>query len=122
MAIQTSNWVGVSGNCYVHTIIDLLFSQDLTAILNVYNNVNYVFVKKQGLDYIPLYFGEAESLLERILGHEKWERAINLGINQIHASFTSTNKSQRTAIETDLRRMHRTPLNDQPTGQGLFGL
>lgn len=121
--LQTHPWKGASGNNYVHTIVDLASVANLESAFSAFNNVNYVFVKKAGiLGFTPLYFGEAEELLNRLLGHEKLQSALNLGMNQIHVFYTSAIKTERTAIETDLRRAYATPLNDQGTSKGILGI
>ena len=76
----------------------------------------YIFAKRymqNGTTYFkPLYIGEAESLRDRICGHDKWDRAVSHGCNCICAMLVSGDKA-RLDVETDLRHNYPTPCNDQ---------
>jgi predicted GIY-YIG superfamily endonuclease len=81
----------------------------------------YMFVRREwsGSRSI-LYIGETENLAERIRCHEKWDRAIGLGMNELHIHSLAKTKAERLRVETWLRNRYPTPLNDQ--GSPCIGL
>jgi hypothetical protein len=104
----TCNWQGASGKCYTHSIYT--FGNDLS-----FRGVNYIAVVRDAHGTCkPLYIGHTSDTSERFPGHEKFEAARQRGANEIHIHFEGA-KHKRLQIETDLRRGHWTPLNDQPT-------
>ena len=60
----------------------------------------------------PLYVGQAEAFATRLLGHERWAEAENLGANQIHL-LVENNWFSRMAIEKILIEKLQPPLNIQ---------
>lgn len=108
MSFQTWDWQGASGAWFLHTIYP--FTDRLP-----FDNVNYVFARRNLNGTVtPLYIGQTEDGSTRFPTHEKFKPARALGANELHIHFGSGTRS-RLDIETDLRRGHWTPLNDQPT-------
>jgi hypothetical protein len=68
-----------------------------------------------------LYIGECRKTATRFRNHEKFGSASRLGANELHI-FYGGRKDDRLEVETDLRRAHETPLNEQPTPARQFGL
>lgn len=73
----------------------------------------YIFAKKNGSQYEPLYIGESGELGKRIANHEKMPRALAHGCNCI-CVHQEPNYQTRLDKETDLRRAYpNTVCNDQ---------
>ncbi len=72
----------------------------------------YIFLKKTGDEYIPLYIGQSENIGDRFEAHEKKKCAERHGWTHtaFHPEFKRLNRLQ---IETDLRHKHQTPCNRQ---------
>jgi hypothetical protein len=72
----------------------------------------------------PLYIGQSGQGGTRLSSHEKMAAARRLGATHVHILFVD-GSVDRFSIETDLRRLHPTPLNEQPTpalaGLGALG-
>ena len=100
-------WQGASGAWYIHTVYSIGALPDFKAC-------NYIFAgprfdgKRQ-----PYYIGESGDFAERIDRHEKFLPALRLGATEVHVHLLAASRQQRLNIETDLRRGHRTPLNEQ---------
>jgi hypothetical protein len=62
----------------------------------------------------PLYVGQSGQGGVRLANHEKMASARYLGATHVHIHFVE-DASSRFSIETDLRRLHRPPLNEQST-------
>jgi hypothetical protein len=109
-------WQGASGEWYCFSVcrLDEIFDFD---------GVVYILTRAR-LDgfYDPLYIGESGDGEERLhpSKHEKMPRARALGLTDVHVHFTG-NRSRRLSVETDLRRRHATPLNEQPTPASSTG-
>ena len=76
----------------------------------------YIFVRLKKNTWYPLYVGETGSFSKRPLspGHEKWDKAVQLGMNEIHALVVSgQDEARRQAIEGAIYDAHHPPLNDQ---------
>ena len=58
------------------------------------------------------YIGQAESLKDRIPGHERWNEAVRLGATHVHARVVSQ-AAMRDAIEASLIASYQPPLNVQ---------
>ncbi len=75
-----------------------------------------------------LYFGECESFATRFSNHERWNDALQSGMNVVIAMRTPPHL--RFAIEQELiatynpilNKKHRTSLGPTPLGLGAFGL
>jgi hypothetical protein len=75
---------------------------------------NYAFVKKlPNGNYVPLYFGVAESLRDRIPSHERFDEAVRAGATHIMAHTTPAGDVARCAEERDLIQQWNPPLNVQ---------
>lgn len=110
-------WQGASGEWWITSVYPLgVTFHDMPAV--------YVMVRRRpdGLCE-PIYIGESENCTERMKEHIQSGRMINaavLGANELHVHLLAISKHERLAVETDLRRGHWTPLNQQPGG--LFAL
>ena len=77
----------------------------------------YIFSKatpnlQGGNNHQFLYIGETEEFKERLNpNHEKWDRALSLGMNCISVYFPRTSES-RFDIEKRLIQHYKPPLND----------
>jgi hypothetical protein len=100
-------WQGASGAWYIHSVYQIQVVPDFGAC-------NYIFAgprfdrRRQ-----PFYIGESGDFGERIDRHEKFLPALWLGATEVHVHLLATSRQQRLDIETDLRRGHPTPLNEQ---------
>ncbi len=100
-------WQGAAGAWYIHTVYPIRAVPDFKAC-------NYIFAgprfdgKRQ-----PYYIGESGDFAERIDRHEKFLPALRLGATEVHVHLLAASRQQRLNIETDLRRGHPTPLNEQ---------
>ena len=100
-------WTGVDGTNYAYKV----FSPDVG-----WNDVpgNYIFAKRVGGQWRPLYIGETKSLKIRFKnGHEKWQAAKRRGASHVHAHTSNAAKSVRTREEENLIDNYTPPLNDQ---------
>lgn len=70
----------------------------------------------------PLYIGQTGDGGERFPRHEKLGPAIRLGATELHIHFGPALKQERLDIETALRNVHRTPLNEQPSAAPSTGI
>lgn len=100
-------WQGQSGYWYIHSAFKIDAIPPLLA-------ANYIFVKRTNAGLCEaIYVGEAADLRERLKQHEKLWLAMMLGANEIHVHLLAEYRSDRLAIETDLRNAHPTLLNFQ---------
>lgn len=60
----------------------------------------------------PYYIGQADSFLNRIPNHERWDEAVQLGATHVHAMVVSE-AVNRDAIEQALIRSFQPVLNTQ---------
>jgi hypothetical protein len=81
-----------------------------TAIKDVAGN--YMFVKPVNNGWLPVYIGIAESLRDRIPGHDRWNEAAQLGATHV-MSHTQSNSAKREAEEKALIAHYQPPLNTQ---------
>ena len=109
MSVSTHWWRGADGRWFLHTIYPINAVPDLGAC-------NYIAAcpLADGLRR-PLYIGETGDGGERFPRHEKLGPAIRLGATELHVYLGARSRRARLDIETALRNVHRTPLNDQPT-------
>lgn len=72
---------------------------------------NYAFVKRlSNGNFVPLYFGKADSLRNRLPGHECWEEAARHGVTHAMA-HTQVGDAARSAEERDLIQYWNPPMN-----------
>lgn len=83
---------------------------------------NYMFVRRVIGGWLPVYIGIADSLRDRIPGHERWAEAEKLGATHV-MSHTQTSQKARKAEEKALIARWNPPLNSQhrTRGTGLAG-
>lgn len=75
---------------------------------------NYVFARKlPNGNFVPLYFGQAESLQSRIPCHDRWDDAVRAGATHVLAHTTQGGLDQRCLEERDLIQKWQPPLNVQ---------
>jgi hypothetical protein len=75
---------------------------------------NYAFVKQlPNGNFVPLYFGEAEDLQQRIPNHERWDGAKRAGATHVMAHVTPNGVQARLVEERDLIQYWNPPLNTQ---------
>jgi len=65
-----------------------------------------------------LYFGRADKQHtgDRLVGHEKWDAACQLGMNEIQVHLLPNTDCERAQVERDLIEGHKPPLNVQHVG------
>ena len=103
----TVDWNGSSGTSYRYWSVDSLAPISLQAVAG-----NYAFVKQlPNGNFIPLYFGVAESLRDRLPNHERWNEAARLGATHVMAHTTPAGETARLAEERDLIQQWNPPLN-----------
>jgi hypothetical protein len=78
----------------------------------------YIFCRERSPgQWTALYIGEAENFDQRVgsqrASHHKWERVVAARATHICTLVVSGGKAARLAVETDLRRHNKPPLNDQ---------
>ena len=100
-------WQGASGAWYIHSVYPIHLVPDFRAC-------NYIFAgpRFDGMRQ-PYYIGESGDFGERIDRHEKFSPARRLGATEVHGHLLAASRQQRLDIETDVRRGHPTPLNEQ---------
>jgi excinuclease UvrABC nuclease subunit len=80
-----------------------------------WNDVGGVYIftgrNQEGL-WVALYIGQTDSFRNRIPQHEKWNPAAQRGASHVHA-LVVPQEATRLAIEEELIRTYRPPLNDQ---------
>jgi hypothetical protein len=102
------DWTGKSGTTYRYWSVDLS-TEKLKASAG-----NYAFVKQLANgNFTPIYFGETDSLKDRIPSHEKWMAAVRLGATHVMAHATQAGELSRLAEEQDLIERWNPPLNVQ---------
>lgn len=101
------DWPGLSGKTYRYWInpIGETFKDEAG---------NYGFVKQlPNGNFVPLYFGEAESLRNRLSNHERWAEAVRLGVTHFVTHTTLGGLRVRLAEERDLIQRWNPPMNVQ---------
>jgi hypothetical protein len=103
----TIDWLGKSGATYKYWSLDNVTADGIQAVAG-----NYAFVKQLANgNCIPLYFGVAENLRDRILNHDRWAEAVRLGATYVMAHTTPAGETARLAEERDLIQYWNPPLN-----------
>jgi hypothetical protein len=107
--VSTIDWPGQSGKSYRYHFLDNITAYGILAVSG-----NYAFVKQLANgNFIPLYFGQAENLQERIPNHDRWEDAKRAGVTHVMAHSTQGGEAVRCAEEVDLMRQWQPLLNTQ---------
>jgi predicted GIY-YIG superfamily endonuclease len=107
------DWQGESGRWYVHSI------STFGEIRKFGGPANYVFARRNwDGTRVPLYIGQTQDLSSRMTQHLNEglvNRAVKLGLNEVHVHFLGKHEAERFRIETDLRNGHVSFLNQQPS-------
>ena len=75
---------------------------------------NYILVRRERRQWVPLYIGETESLRDRLTnGHDQWHRARRHGMTHIHAHVNLNGAAARRDEEADLLRHYRPVCNNR---------
>lgn len=72
----------------------------------------YIFARPAGNQYHAEYVGQADSLRDRLSGHDRWLEAAGRGATTIHAKVVN-NQAERDALEKALIAKMQPPLNTQ---------
>lgn len=73
---------------------------------------NYAFVKRlPNGNFVPIYFGIADNLSNRISNHERFDDAVRAGATHVMAHTTPAGEAARIAEERDLIQQWNPPLN-----------
>jgi hypothetical protein len=103
-------WQGASQNWYIHSVYQL-------SEWPAFDWQNYILARLEADGRVtPLYIGQTGDGRDRTTRHEKYLPAILLGATHVHIHLLAHSREARFGIETDLRRGHYTPLNQQSTG------
>jgi hypothetical protein len=104
------DWLGLSGTKYRYWVLE-----NPRAAANIQAvGGNYAFVKKLANGkYVPIYFGIADDLRDRIPTHDRFEDAIREGATHVMAHTTPAGDAARVAEEKDLIQQWNPPLNVQ---------
>lgn len=101
-------WRGESGEWYWFSVFGLNEFYDFDGIV-------YIITRARPDGYFdPLYIGQSGQGGVRLSRHEKMPQARRLGATHVQVHFCGS-ETARFSTETDLRRLHHTPLNGQPT-------
>lgn len=102
---KTEHFYGKSGKAYLFRIFhkDVEFESGAAV---------YIFLKKTGEEYIPLYIGQTQNIGDRFEGHDRKKCAARYGWTHI-ALHQEISHAARLQKETDLRHKYQTPCNRQ---------
>jgi len=104
------DWLGASGSTYRYWFLE---APKVSATIKDEGG-NYAFVKQlPNGNFIPLYFGEGESLRGRIPSHDRWNDALRLGATHVMSHTTPVGSLARLVEERDLIQKWNPPLNTQ---------
>ena len=102
------DWPGLSGQSYRYWFLSN--PRVPAAIKSVAGN--YAFVKQlPNGNFVPLYFGIADDLSNRIPNHERWSDAVRAGATHVMTHTTPSGASARESEEKDLIQRWNPPLN-----------
>jgi hypothetical protein len=89
-------WEGASGECYVHTVYDLVECPELPAC-------NYVLVRRDNDGKcLALRVGRLEHDCMSMNLAEVRHRAARAGASEVHVHFLQSSELARSAVETDI--------------------
>jgi hypothetical protein len=101
------DWVGKSGKTYRYWGLSNMTAAGIQAVPG-----NYAFVKQlPNGNFLPLYFGQAINLQDRIPTHDRWEDARRLGVTHMMAHTTQGGEQVRLDEERDLIQQWNPPMN-----------
>jgi hypothetical protein len=102
------DWNGTAGSTYRYWFLET--PRDGASIQDV--GGNYAFVKKLANgNFVPIYFGVADSLKNRMPNHERFDDAIRAGATHVMA-HTTLSAVSRDLEEVDLIRQWNPILNE----------
>lgn len=105
--MTTINWPGQSGKKYKYWL-------HAPSTEYVDKGGNYGFAKQlPNGNFVPLYFGQGDSLKTRLSGHERWPEAVRLGATHVMSHTTPAGEKARLAEERDLIQRWDPPMNKQ---------
>ncbi len=102
------DWPGKSGRRYSYFFIENFSAAGINPISG-----NYMFVRRSGLNWLPIYIGQAENLKIRLPNHERLRDAISAGATRVMAHATPGGEWVRLAEEKDLIEQWHPVLNTQ---------
>jgi hypothetical protein len=109
------DWFGKSGNLYRYWFAD---RPSVNATIKDKGG-NFVFVMRlPSRNYIPLYFGQANSLRYELPNHERFAEAIRAGATHVMSHTTPDGEGARWVELGDLIRQWRPVLNFQRRQSG----
>jgi len=101
------DWAAKSGTTYRYWFLANITANGIKAVAG-----NYAFVKQlPNGNFVPVYFGEAEDLQQRIPNHERWDDAKRAGATHVMAHTTLNGAQARLVEERDLIQYWNPPLN-----------
>jgi hypothetical protein len=107
---DTIDWIGQSGATYRYWFLP---NPKVAAAIKDEGG-NYAFVKQlPNGNFVPLYFGKADSLRARLPSHECWPEATRLGVTHVMTHTTPAGDAARSAEERDLIQRWNPPMNVQ---------
>ncbi|MDO8422318.1 MAG: hypothetical protein Q7S99_09155 [Parvibaculum sp.] len=107
-ATQTATWTGASGKKYQYYVYKI--GTKFKAV-----PANYIYTKISAANtWVPIYIGETSDLSVRILDtHHQRDCILRNGATHIHVHKSSATAQVRIDEETDLRKAHKPPCNQQ---------
>lgn len=109
MTTRSITFAGASGKTYQYFF---LISLDASGIVD--GGGNYAFLKElPNGNFVPLYFGIAQSLRQRLPNHEVWPAAKRLGATHVAGHTTPAGEKARLDEERDLIARWNPALNTQ---------
>ena len=72
---------------------------------------NYMFVRRSGIGWVPVYIGQADNLKIRLPNHERLRDAVAAGATRVMAHATPGGEQVRLAEEKDLIEQWHPSLN-----------
>jgi hypothetical protein len=101
------DWIGRSGRTYRYWFLDSIVPEGIRSVAG-----NYAFVKQLPNErFVPLYFGQASDLRDRLPTHERWEEAKKAGATHAMAHSTQGGEQVRLDEERDLISQWNPSLN-----------
>ena len=104
MSEETCTWNGVASQyTYWVTSLDANFKEE---------SGNYIFAKRSGNHWTPVYIGQTDNLRRRLSNHDKEACVRQHGATHIHAHLND-NEQNRRDEEVDLIKKWQPPCNEQ---------